>query len=308
MTLGDWIDAILLKWQLPDPVLNVRTSGTSGRPKLCPHRVADLMEEARFFAGLLGCRHRVVSMVPADHIYGLIWTALLPEVLEVSVLTSTGNTAIELSPGDLVVAVPDQWRALGRRSAAFPDDVVGVSAAAPLALADAEQLLRSGLTTIIEVYGASETGGIGYRHAPDRPYTLLPRWQFAPGLDHDEQIVSTGGTVVLLPDHIVRIGDRLNLGQRRDGAVQVGGLNIWPAQVAETLCRHEGVAQAAVRLGSNGRLKAFLVPKEQRSPDRLLSSIAEHAAANLPAHARPVAYHIGRALPVGALGKSADWT
>jgi long-chain acyl-CoA synthetase len=53
---------------------------------------------------------------------------------------------------------------------------------------------------------------------------------------------------------------------RAEGAVQVGGVNVFPDVVGRVLTAHSGVAQAAVRLmrpEEGTRLKAFVVPQPQ---------------------------------------------
>lgn len=305
-TAGTWADAVLRSWQDTTPALNVTTSGTTGTPKSCRHLVHDLMDEARHFAELVGARKRVVAFVPPQHIYGLIWTALLPEFLEAVVVRVRPADIVDLLAGDLVVGVPHQWRALARRSR-FPEDVIGVSAGGPLALDDANALSAAGLARILDVYGTSETGGIAFRDAACPQYTLLPRWTFGQDGSGPGQLVSIDGRIVPLPDRIVRLGDRFRLDGRHDGVVQVGGLNVWPDQIAQILGEHDGVADAAVRLGGNGRLKAFLVPSDGRATDALVEAVAHYAAHRLPAHARPVSYRTGMTLPRGPLGKALDW-
>ncbi|MEG8024423.1 hypothetical protein QP162_08105 [Sphingomonas aurantiaca] len=76
--VGDWIDWILRGHTAADGRMTVRTSGSTGRPKPCDHAIADLLDEAAFLATQIPGRRRVVALVPAHHLYGIIWTALLP--------------------------------------------------------------------------------------------------------------------------------------------------------------------------------------------------------------------------------------
>lgn len=305
-TAGTWADMVLRSWQDNTAALNVMTSGTTGAPKSCRHLVSDLMEEARYFAEIIGTRKRVVAFVPPQHIYGLIWTAILPELLEAIVIRAHANDLVDLLAGDLVVGVPHQWHALARRPS-FPKDIIGVNAGGPLALDDANALSTSGLTRMLDVYGTSETGGIAFREAACPVYTLIPRWTFGEDGLGVSQLISIDGKMIPLPDRIVRIGDSFRLDGRHDGVVQVGGLNVSPNQIAQILVEHDGVAEAAVRLGGNGRLKAFLVPCNGRAADGLVEAVSQYAARQLPAHARPVSYRTGMTLPQGALGKALDW-
>ncbi|MEG8021382.1 AMP-binding protein [Sphingomonas aerolata] len=165
-TVGAWTDWILRAHAAGPGRIAVRTSGSTGSPRLCVHAVSDLLEEAAFFATRFADGRRVVALVPADHLYGLVWTALLPDALGVPVVVRTVGASLSLEAGDLVVAVPDQWRALSRMTRHWPGDVVGVSSAGPLDDAVAAMLLAAGLAGLVDIYGASETGGSRCAHCP----------------------------------------------------------------------------------------------------------------------------------------------
>ncbi|TPG37996.1 acyl-CoA synthetase [Sphingomonas koreensis] len=311
-SVAEWAEFVIDHWQYCEPALWLRSSGTTGTSKLCRHLLADLLDEARHFSAVVGSRRRVLALVPGEHIYGLIWTILLPTVADLPVFRTTGVDGIPLAPGDLAIAAPDHWRSLVRAGALIPPDVTGVNAAGPLADADKRKLLDAGLARMLDVYGSSETGGIGMREALCSDYTLLPRWRFAPPADgaseEKHSIVSKDGSVVALPDTVVVNDAGFRLGVRRDGAVQVGGRNVDPTVVANALLGHPMVCDVAIRLGDTGRLKAFVVPKGRPDGDKLIGELAAQAAARLPAYSRPVAYRLGLKVPRNAMGKLEDWT
>ena len=251
----------------------------------------------------------MVALIPAHHLYGIIWTALLPAALGVPVVAATVGTSLGLTTGDLIVAVPDQWQALSRIVRRFPEDVVGVSSAGALDDGVASQLLAAGLGRLLDIYGASETGGIALRKAPGTAYELLPRWQLSADADDDWRLVDRKGRCHDLPDHIERTGDRsIRPIGRRDGAVQVAGHNVWPERVARALRTADGVADAAVRLHPNGRLTAFVVPHPDRDPRQVSANIEQVVAARLTDPERPRSFRFGLALPRNAMGKLEDWT
>jgi acyl-coenzyme A synthetase/AMP-(fatty) acid ligase len=100
---------------------------------------------------------------------------------------------------------------------------------------------------------------------------------------------------------------------RIDGAVQVGGTNVFPSYVAEVLAMHPGVKEAAVRPmrpDEGSRLKAFVVPAEASGEAGLASLRSEllgWCAARLSTPERPAAISFGARLPRQASGKPADW-
>jgi 4-coumarate--CoA ligase len=97
---------------------------------------------------------------------------------------------------------------------------------------------------------------------------------------------------------------------RRDGAVQVGGTNVFPDRVAAKIARHPGVRECAVRLmrvDEGDRLKAFIVGRETVEEGKAADALREWMRSELTASERPAALKFGAALPRNALGKLTDW-
>ena len=306
--VGDWIDWVTVRHD-GGREITVTTSGSTGAPRACLHALGDLLDEAAYLSARFADRRRVVAMVPAHHLYGIVWTALLPGALGIPVVVRTIGATLDLSAGDIVIAVPEQWRAMSRIVRRFPEDVVGVSSAGVLDDHVADGLLTAGLTRLVDIYGASETSAIAIRDVPAATYDLLPRWTLEPRGDGDWRLVDRDGAWVELPDLIARTGERaLRPIGRRDGAVQIGGHNVWPDRVARILGDTDGVADVAVRLHANGRLKAFVVPVEGRDSAELSIALDRVAAERLTDHERPISFRFGSSLPRGDMGKPTDWT
>ena len=154
------------------------TSGTTGRPKRVTHSWESLEQEISFLGNVLEGRRRVISTVPAHHIYGFLFTVLLPEHIDVPVLSFTWEELGELSAGaqagDLLVSHPALWRYLSRSVGDWPDGVWGTSSTAPLPPNIHRDLTAAGLERLWEIYGSTETAGVGLRSAPDAPFELFP--------------------------------------------------------------------------------------------------------------------------------------
>jgi 4-coumarate--CoA ligase (photoactive yellow protein activation family) len=302
--LADW--AAIVAGVLDDPagVIHPRTSGSTGVPKPCAHALRDLQAECAAWASLLAPVRRVVCCVPVHHIYGAIWGVLLPRALGVPVVTAgyrgPGLSLPAPRPGDLILSVPAQWPHLLRAVPAWPGAVQGVTSTAPMPADLAATIAAAGIV-LWQIYGSSETAAVGWRRELADPYTLLPVWR-----RHGNELVrATDGTPAALQDELDWTApDRFHVLGRRDGAVQVGGINVHPARVAAALRAAPGVAECAVRLGADGRLKAFVVATDGQD---LREALRAHARATLTEAERPRHYAFGAALPRDAMGKLKDW-
>jgi 4-coumarate--CoA ligase len=300
--------------------LTFRTSGSSGTPKRCTHELSTLWQEVGELAKLVPGRRRILCAVPAHHIYGFLFSVLLPQALGIAAagvidVRSSAPAAVarQLQDGDLVIGHPDFWRALVRAAPGLPQGVLGVTSTAPCPDEVAEALASAGLVALLQVYGSSETGGVGWRTSPALDYRLFGHWSRG---DDDATLVRTlpgGGT------REYQLQDRLGwsgpaafrpLG-RVDQAVQVGGANVFPAYVASVLEMHPGVSAASVRLmraDEGTRLKAFVVPRGALDDaGGLREELAGWVRERLTVPERPAAFSFGAALPRKANGKPADW-
>jgi 4-coumarate--CoA ligase (photoactive yellow protein activation family) len=322
-TLGDWADIAELALRHHDGELTFSSSGSTGQPKRCSHAMATLEQEAQALGALFPGRRRVLAAVPSHHIYGFLFTQLLPRHLGLGAERVTsirarlpGTLARIAAPGDLVIGHPQFWQAALVDGAFFPDDVIGVSSTAPCPDAVAEAAERCKLAALVQIYGSSETGGLGGRASHRDDYRLLPY------LERDA--ADAGGIVRTLPDgrsETLQAQDALAwsgarsfaVGRRRDGAVQVGGVNVFPAQVAAALLEHPEVLDCAVRLmrpDEGLRLKAFIVRRGGEAGDEqdFLRRLRAWIDTRFAAPERPKALTLGPRLPRGAMGKPGDWS
>jgi long-chain acyl-CoA synthetase len=315
-TFGEWLDQIEAAAAHANPCITFLSSGSTGVPKKCRHTSGHLSAEAAFLARRFSDRHRIVALAPAHHIYGCIFTALLPAHLGVEVWpaerASPGELARGLRPGDLVVSFPERWAWLNRSLPEWPQDVVGVTSTAPCPPGLIASLLQQGLAGMAEVYGSSETAGIALRDDPAAPYRLMPQWRLAGAAGSEfSALLHISGLETKMPDRIASAGERLfHLAGRIDGALQVGGVNVYPARIAALLAECKGVRAAVVRLTApeqGSRLKAFIVPDLGVDLIRLEDDIEAWSVQGLSAAERPISFTFGKDLPLTDFGKPDDW-
>jgi len=320
--LGTWVDLILKSRRRWDTAISFQTSGSTGQPKLCRHAMHRLEQEIRWFADQLSDRRRILSSVPAHHIYGFLFSVMLPAVLRIPLLDLRrglpSSALAQAQAGDLIVGHPAFFALALRGQPRLAADVTLLTSTAACPAALWQQLKAAGCARMIEVYGSTETAGIGTREAAEAPFRLLPYWsRVGDGIDQQQDLdldLDTSGV-----SQPIRIQDRLQwlddqqfqvLG-RHDHAVQIAGINVFPRRIERLLCSHPEVAEAAVRQAGpeqGGRLKAFVVPAIGcTASDTLPQRLDTWLASQVSALERPRAISIGAQLPCSSTGKLRDW-
>jgi long-chain acyl-CoA synthetase len=321
-TFGEWLQIASRALSHFDGRVTFRTSGSSGKPKACTHTLADLQQETRFLASLLGGQpaplRRVLTAVPAHHIYGFLFTVLLPAELgdlpvqDVRHVT-VNNLPQRMTAGDLLVSHPAHWALLARHANAWGPGVVGTTSTAPCPNEIAQALVDGGLQRLVQVYGSSETAGIAWRDAPAAHYELMAHWTRIEGQANELLRVSDNMVPRTFPmqDALTWHSQRhFSVAGRLDQAVQVGGINVFPSRVRDVLLQHPEVSDAAVRLMTvhdSTRLKAYVVPKPDAVTTDLGQRLDTWLALRLSAAERPRAFALGAQLPRNAQGKLVDW-
>lgn len=315
-----WADLVSSSIDRDDHLLSFRSSGSTGAPQTFDHRLGDLLREVDFLSSRLQSGpanrqgsdgesariRRVVGTVPSFHIYGFLFCGLLPERMNADFVDARGWPAgkwrKELRGGDLVVSFPRYWEyildSLGADTSRIASAVRGTTSTAPLPESLRSRLIQTGFDAIFEVYGSSETAGLGLRRIEQDAYELFPY------LEPDHISVSA-------PDDLEWKGERRFVPLRRkDGAMQVNGLNVYPSEVARRFTELPEIREAAVRKMAEHegeRLKAFLVPADGVGLDEAREAAMTFARAELTEAEQPASYKVGSHLPTNKMGKSADW-
>ena len=245
-------------------IATVYTSGSTGAHQACPKTAAQLLGEAATLARCFAVTpaRRVVATVPPHHLYGLLFSVLMPLaagasfVRETPLHAETGAATARRHAADLLVSVPIHLRSLTVLDAGELPALAGVfSSGAALPSETAAALGELGLV-VTEIYGASETGGIAWRR--HLPGALEATWAPLPGV---EIVADASGRLLLRspflpPDAAipfacedvieVALGGRFRLLGRRDGVLKIGGKRVALAEVEQRLLAQPWLADAAV--------------------------------------------------------------
>ena len=306
--------------------LTLCTSGSSGEPKLIDKHLGQLANEVQALENLWGERlggARIIGSVAAQHIYGLLFRVLwplcagrvflpkaqpFPEDLQLASLPHPSFAWIT-SPA-LLKRMGDNldWAALSRVRQVFSSG----GALPAEAAASVQQRLGQWPT---EIYGSSETGGIGWREGGEH-------WQpFADvQLDRNEEGALRLRSPYLPAGHWEQMADavqidangRFTLGARLDRIVKLEEKRISLPLLEQALALHEWVSEA--RLGVLQQGRAFLGALVALSPAglhvlrnqgrrHLIDGLRGHLAGHCEAIALPRRWRLLAHLPYSSQGK-----
>jgi acyl-coenzyme A synthetase/AMP-(fatty) acid ligase len=256
-----------IRWAEPasGPVVFLFTGGSTGRARVWSKTAHNLFEEARYWTARLGVSSadRVVATVSPLHIYGLLFSVLVPLCAGASVDRNSAffpqevRTRLGEQKATILVSVPAHYRALGTSSLERSALRLALSSGAPLEQRDAAGFYNASGLGPIEVYGSTETGGIATRNQIEsgRSWTTLDpvRWRvsdeqllvqspfLSPELPRDaEGFFATADRAQPLSD------DSFELLGRADGVVKVGAVRVDLREVEQRIRALGGVVDAAV--------------------------------------------------------------
>ncbi len=253
-------DSVALGFPARAEVATVFTSGTQSAMTPWAKSETQLMSEARVLAEAFGLEagSRLVATVQPSHIYGLLFSVLVPLVSGGAFLRETPFHAetiaskVEAYQASTLVAVPAHLRGLGTVDGVSLASLTRVfSSTAPLAAEVAEEFWSLQQTAVTEILGSTETGGIAWRERPK-----MEAWQPLPEvrLDIDEggfiwvESPFAGGSGAVRTADLAKPqadGSFLHLG-RSDGIVKIAGQRVSLPAMEQWLCQQDGVDDAAL--------------------------------------------------------------
>lgn len=268
-------------------VVTIYTSGSTGTPSACPKTAAQLIGEGftlqRTFQ--LTPDSCVLATVPAHHIYGILFSLLLPLaagarfVRETPLLTPVIEDNARRYRANVLVSVPAHLRVLAESQLTSLASVSRVfSSGAPLPDATAHTLHRRFGVSVIEVLGSTETGGFAYRRAEadGSRFRAFPGVDI--GVDAEQQLLLRSPLLdrelvqpLACPDRIELNADGSfrHLG-RSDGIVKVGGTRISLSELearVRAIAGVQDVAALAVDAGNARGQEVWLVVASERGQE-----------------------------------------
>lgn len=316
-TLGDWAAFIFDRWRRQPEFITFHTSGSTGLPKPVKQRYCFLEQDAYFLASLFDRAQRMITLVPPTHIYGFIYNLLIPKVLGVNCQEKRFLTphplAKELLPGDVLVGMPIYWSQFANHLERFPSGIQGSTSSAACPAEVIKYLYAKGLEKMVEIYGSSESGAMGYRFNPDDPLTLSPTWERTGKNGFLRRFPDGSYSEPFYFQDQLKWQDeqRFFVVKRLDHAVQVAGINIYPNKVVKVLKQCDLIADCAVRPmrpDEGTHLKAFIVLKNGLQPSSEVKlAVRSYMAQHLNHLEQPKALTFGDKLPRNYMGKLSDW-
>ncbi len=167
-----------------EPFLRLFTGGSTGKPKVWSKSPRNLFAEAFYLKEKfdLSAKDLFVSTVPPYHIYGLLFSVLVPFVAGAKVLSDIYTFPQEIisitnkHKATVLVSVPIHYRSMKVEGLSAPSLKVAFSSSGVLNRSDAIHFQNKTGLGITEIYGSTETGGIAARSISENTESWKPAY------------------------------------------------------------------------------------------------------------------------------------
>jgi acyl-coenzyme A synthetase/AMP-(fatty) acid ligase len=241
------------------PRITLLTSGTTGNPKSVRKSLGNLLTEVATLEAIWGktlSNTRVVSTVSHQHIYGLLFRVLWPlftgRAFDRSTLLLPKEVVDHAAPHHSLMASPAMLKRIGHCA----DEPYGMifSSGGALSFPESTDCLNNLGRRPTEVFGSTETGGVGWREqaTPDTPWTPFPKVQTKTNQD-ETLCVCTPYTT---PPTWIETGDAVELQEdgrfkwlrRVDSIAKIEEKRVSLVEVKQRLVALDWVSEAEVLL------------------------------------------------------------
>jgi acyl-coenzyme A synthetase/AMP-(fatty) acid ligase len=303
------------------PWLYLFTGGSTGTPQIWSKTPRNLLMEAVNLKETFQVTpdDTIVATVPTNHIYGLLYSILLPLISGAAVNASTPSFpheiagCLEETRATVLVSIPAHYRALRETPLEKHRVRLAFSSAGALPEKDADQFYETTGIAITEIYGSTETGGIAQRTRARGQRALYPFECADVRIENQHLEVRSQFLSKELPkstNGFFKTADRAQwtdppgfaLLGRSDGIVKVGGKRVDLAVTKEALMAVNGVRDVYVYAQpiQSGRENEILALVEGSASTDQLTAIVNR---QLPPYARPRHIKVIPKMPMTATGK-----
>jgi acyl-coenzyme A synthetase/AMP-(fatty) acid ligase len=249
------------------PFLMLFTGGSTGTPKVWAKTPRNMIEEARYIIARFGITAEDIflSTVPPQHIYGLLFSVLVPLMASARVQGANYVFPREIikvageAGATVLVSVPPCYRVLKGDFLEKHRLRLAFSSAGALDPGDADYFREKTGLDINEIYGSTETGGVATRRRGgdgDSWNGLDPvEWRIADGrLQVRSPFISPSlprneeGFFVTADRAEEQGMGRFILRGRADDVVKIGGKRVDLVDIQEKMRKIEGIHDAVVVL------------------------------------------------------------
>lgn len=245
-------------------LLRLFTGGSTGAPKIWSKTAGNIFGEAFFMARRYNIGHQdlIAATISPYHIYGLLFSVVIPLVASARVLAEIPCfpaeivTVVQEESATIFASVPAHYRVLRGRETSMALRLA-ISSAGMLEQGDNEDFCARNETPIVEVYGSTETGGLATRNRKEGQEYFTPlepvEWKIrderlyvrSPFLSPDVSENQEG--YFLSGDRVKGQGEKsFSLHGRADAITKVGGERVDLDEIRDVLQNQPGVEECVV--------------------------------------------------------------
>jgi acyl-coenzyme A synthetase/AMP-(fatty) acid ligase len=301
--------------------LTLFTGGSTGKPRLWKKTARNVLAEASYLVEKFAINGRdvFISTVPPYHIYGFLFSIVVPFIGRAAVMPDVYVfpreiiSAAENSGASVLISVPVHYRVLKNDDLRMSKLRLAFSSAGMLDERDAAFFSSRTGIGIQEIYGSTETGGIAVRCRAAGDESWKPFDNVAWRITDERLHVQSEFISPDLPldeTGFFQTGDRAEINDsehfvlrgRADGIIKVGGKRVDLAEIEAKMKMISGIRDAVVIAlpvpqGRENDIAALVVSTIEES------DIRKQLSAILEPYAIPKRIRLIDSIPVTAAGK-----
>ncbi len=272
------------------------TSGTTGLP-VGEYKTADnITQEVATLKELLKgfCIDNIVVTVAFVHIYGAILGLFYGYLNDINIQIREHFLPFDLldsiEPNSMVVTTPMYIETLVKidTKQKFVDTVF-VCSTAPLCEKIAKKFIDKYDTTILSLFGSTETGGIAYKFDDDKLWSVLDKVDIRQDSDNLMSVCSPYLSQKIFDggiketdkyyktfDYIDKLDDKFELLGRQSSIFKIAGKRYSTAQIGNILKTMDGIQECIVSVDDRGDIKCLIQSQTRYSKSEITKQIREN--------------------------------